>query len=390
MKNKEMVKHNINFLEYPLWFQDKVIAEESENGFIWEDRAGYVYRSGYKIPTKTDAIFLLYFLLQSQKNNYCSDFMVSRYKVLKDCELSIDSKWYSRLQESLNRWLRVDVAFKGKFYDDKEYQHIAFHILDSWSIDNKTKQLKVSFSPNFLKMMMGKGFFKYVNFYEFKALHSPLATRLYEIICKSFEGRNTWAIDAVKLAEKIPMNERFPADIVPKIQAAVNRINKHTASNYKLEIRRPKRGKAVFVFHKLTDNDNCPIKEKLCQPDLIPKDKAFESLLALLPPERRNQKTLQDMISQAWKLHGSDYVSRNIRYAVANAKKNFRKFLAQSLAGDWGLSMIEDEEAVKQTKQMQAETARQAHEIHRPKRKSKRLKRNFSTAPGNIKAIFPK
>ena len=375
MKKNELVKHNVNFLEYPLWFQDNVIAAKSDEGFIWKDREGYVYRSGYKIPTKTDAIFLLYFLLQSQKCDYQSELTVSRYKVLKDCGLSIDSKWYSRLQESLDRWLRVDVAFKGKFYDGKDYQHVAFHIIDAWSIDKSSAQLKISFSPHFLKMMLGKGFFKYVNFNEFKALRSPLATRLYEILSKSFSKRSVWEIDAIKLAEKIPMNERFPANIIPKIKTAIKRINKHVKEEFQLEIRRPKRGKAIFRFQKTMKVDQLQETEVPQQPALpiSQEEPALLSLYKLLPAERQNQKTLREMITRAWKIHGFDYVARNIRYTIKNSRKNFRKFLSQSLQADWGQVLIEDEETQIRTKELQQKAARKAWEERQTEEKKRDL-----------------
>jgi len=59
---RENVKQNINFLEYPLWFQDEVSAANAEQGIVWKDREGFVYRAGYKSPVKTDAIFLLIFV----------------------------------------------------------------------------------------------------------------------------------------------------------------------------------------------------------------------------------------------------------------------------------------------------------------------------------------
>ena len=60
---KEMIRHSINLLEYQLWFQDEKLASASEDGFIWKDIEGYIYRCGYKTPVKTDVIFLLYLLL---------------------------------------------------------------------------------------------------------------------------------------------------------------------------------------------------------------------------------------------------------------------------------------------------------------------------------------
>ncbi len=345
--SKDLVKQNANFLEYPLWFQDDKLAIKSEDGFCWKDIAGYVYHSGYRIPTKTDGIFLLYFLLQSQKKDYAQEIVLTRYQTLKDCGLSISRIWYDRLKESLDRWLRVDISFQGKFYDGKEYLHKAFHIVESWEIEKETKPLKIQFSSNFLKMMQSRGFFKYINFQEFKALRSPLATRLYEILSKNFIARDEWPCDAIKLAEKIPMNERFPADIIPKIRTSLSRINKHTSSNFELEVRRNEPGKAILVFKKLPDNPK-PVIEKEAKPVFkMPEDEDFKSLVSMIPVSMRTHKTILEMILHAFQKHEFQYVARNIQYTNINAKKNYRSYLCKALKLDYGLAVEEDETARK-------------------------------------------
>lgn len=343
--SKDLVKQNANFLEYPLWFQDDKLATRSEEGFTWKDIAGYAYHSGYRIPTKTDGIFLLYFLLQSQKKDYAEEITITRYQALKGCGLSISQVWYDRLEESLNRWLRVDISFQGKFYDGKEYLHKSFHIIDAWEIEKDTKLLKVQFSSSFLKMMKSRGFFKYVNFHEFKALRSPLATRLYEILSKNFISRDEWPCDAIKLAEKIPMNERFPADIIPKIRSGLNRINKHTSSNFQLDVRRNEPGKAILVFKKLPDDQKPAAPREVQLSFKMPEDDDFKTLVSMVPVAMRAHKTILEMIHQAFQRFGFQYVARNIQYSNMNAKKNYRSYLNKALKLDYGLTVEEDEVA---------------------------------------------
>ena len=315
---KEMVRQSINLLEYPLWFQDERMAEANEETFVWQDREGYIYRCGYKIPVKTDVIFLLYLLLQSQNADYAPVISVSRYQILNNCGLKMNSKSYDRLIDSLERWKMVGIKFSGSFYDGKAYQTINFGVIDSWEIDKKSKLLKVYFSNRFIEMMLGKGFFKFINFTEFKQLHSPLATRLYEILSKSFHGRSFWEIDASKLAEKIPMKERYAAHIVPKIKTAVTRINECTNANFGLTIRNVKRGQTILSFTLVTETNKKPVassKKSVPQPEAIQETPELKVILDLLPPERRHQKTVLEMILGYYGVRGAEYVTRNIRYA---------------------------------------------------------------------------
>ena len=118
---KDLIRHNINFLEHPLWFQNDRLAENSLSGITWSDEAGYTYRCGYKMPVKTDAIFLLYLLLQSQENNYTEVITLTRYQMLKDCGKGHSKVSYDRLEDSLERWKMVGIKFEGTFYNGKAY-----------------------------------------------------------------------------------------------------------------------------------------------------------------------------------------------------------------------------------------------------------------------------
>ena len=355
---KEMIRQNINLLEYPLWFQDERMATSAEDGFVWQDIEGYVYRCGYKTPVKTDVIFLLYLLLQSQQANYAQVIRMSRYQILHSCGLRMNSKSYDRLVDSLERWKMVGIKFSGAFYDGKDYQTINFGVIDSWEIDKETQHLKVYFSPKFIEMMLGKGFFRFINFTEFKQLHSPLATRLYEILGKSFHGRDLWEIDAVKLAEKIPMKERYPAHIIPKIRTAIGRINGCTQSSFTLNTRPIERGHTILVFRKTDQVKPAPVVEAVTEKTLIiPEAPEVKALIDLLPEIRRNQKTILEIVLGFYEMRGAPYVERNIRYANKHAKHNYRPYLLKALRADYGLAMQVDEEAKRQVREQEARKA---------------------------------
>lgn len=354
---KDLVKQNINLLEYPLWFQDERKAE-TDQGITWADREGYVFRAGYKIPVKTDGIFLLYLLLQSQRNSYAGELTLTRYQVIRDCGLVLSRVWYDRLEDSLERWKMVGIKFEGTFYDGEHYQAMNFGVIDSWRIDEETKNLKIRFSPEFLRMMLGKGFFKYINFSEFKQLHSPLATRLYELLSKSFHGRQAWEIEVVKLADKIPMKERFPAHIVPKIKTAVARINKNTELKISVRTRKADQGETIFIFEKTAvtapaDNSSILPTTPAGQPDLpfglesppsLNDNDEIQNIIKFLPIERQGQKSLRDAVQEAYARYGFDYVSWNIKYANKHAKGNYPAYLLKSLKGNYGQALREEDE----------------------------------------------
>lgn len=367
-KNHIKIKQDINFLENPLWFQDERLAEQNEKGYIWEDKEGFLYRAGYKPPVKTDAIFLLYLLHLSQQAGWKEEIHLHRYQIIKGCGLTVNAKRYARLEDSLRRWKMVSLEFHGTFYDKKEYISMMFGVIDSWEIDKKTKQLRVYFSSRYLTKVRESSYFRFVDFNQVKSLRSPLATRLHEILSKMFQARDYWETDAVKLAQKIPMAEQYASDIVLKVGPAVKRIAKHTDLNITMEIRKKARGEIILVFTKHpkgTDNQVPSIRpvspppppREPKQPTLPlgdpvetkptwvkPKDPAFLELLALLPFERRGQKSLQENIWRAFQQHGAEYVAWNIRYANKRAIGNYPAYLLKALQGNYGQVLREEEE----------------------------------------------
>lgn len=367
-KHPARIKQDINFMENPLWFQDERLAEQSEKGYIWQDKEGFLYRAGYKPPVKTDAIFLLYLLHISQQAGWKDTITLSRYQIIKGCGMIVDSKWYARLEDSLRRWKMVSLEFHGTFYDKKEYISMMFGVIDSWDIDKKTKQLRIYFSPKYLTKVRESSYFRFIDFNQVKALRSPLATRLFEILSKMFQTRDYWETDAVKLARKIPMAEQYASDIVLKVSPAVKRIARHTDLNIILETRKKSRGEIILVFtkHPKESGAQAPALRPATPPPpprvpkqptlplgdpigpkptwVKPKDPLFLELLALLPFERRGQKSLQGNIWRAFQQHGAEYVAWNIRYANKRAIGNYPAYLLKALKGNYGQVLREEEE----------------------------------------------
>ena len=248
---KDKVKQNINFLEYPLWQP----AERNQPEMTkFTDIEGYKYEASGGIPSKVDMQFLYSMLHLSQSENWNYELNFSEYYILNFCGMTPSKERKKRLKESLEKWKRVTIFFSGTFYDNKEYLCMEFGIIDSWKIRNNDNKLKVRLNKEWMQKIRDSKFFKYISFDQIKKLKSPLALRLYEILCKTFYNRTVWEIDIFKLAQKIPMSEKYMAHIVPKIQAATRRITNTTELNIKCETIKHGRGKGKFIFTKNTSD----------------------------------------------------------------------------------------------------------------------------------------
>ena len=290
--SNELVRQNINFMENPLWSLSETPAKEFK---ITNDRGEFILKAGYKVPERTDMIFLLYLLKFSQENGYIEKLELTRYEILKSCDLTICEINYARLKESLERWISIVTEFKGTFYDNNEYLTNTFHFIDSYSIDRKTKKLKISFNDQFLLMVKESNFVKYIDFEEYKQLKRPVSNRLYELLLKTFVNRKEWEIEALKLGEKLTIQDKsgrgiYPSDVRAKIIPAINEINKNTELKIELDERRNKANQVIFTF-KLLKKQEKERKEKKKT-----EDGKIQELINLLKEEYRDNESLLEAL----------------------------------------------------------------------------------------------
>lgn len=343
------LKQDMNFLEYPLWFQDCRLAATKES-HVWKYRDGFIFRSGYSPPAALDYMFLCFLMLKSQQAGWKERIEVSRYEVLKGCGITPSKLTYRRFEESLTRWKMVGIEFKGLFYDGVEYQVMQFGVLDDWHIlEHKNRQVEVDFNRHWLQCIRHSTFFRFIDFADVNRLHhSPLALRLYELLIKAFQGRDTWEIDAVKLAEKIPMAQRFPSGIIRRIKTALVRVSKDTSLAVSMTVRRPARGKAVIVFRHSKRKKGSDAPSGV----LVPRE-----LICLIPRKHWTEK-VRKLVSMWLAEKGMDYVKRNIVYTNIHSSKEhgYCGFLARALKGDWGGDISPDALKEADMKQRQTES----------------------------------
>ena len=73
---------------------------------------------------------------------------------------------------------------------------------------------------------------------------------LHNVLLKRFQKKPVWSTDAMKLAEMIKLDEKYPSMVVRKAESAVNKINKKTMIDVSLDVNRPRNGKAILTFQK--------------------------------------------------------------------------------------------------------------------------------------------
>lgn len=199
---QNLIKQDINFLDKPLWMVD---VKNDGLGSVWHDN-GFEYRTGYRVPDNVDMLILLYLLLKSQMLNYSKKIVLSRYEILKKCNVSTNKQYYLRLEDSLKRWENVSVSFNGIFFEKGKHVTIGFGIIDDYEIDEETKVVEINFNENWLLKIQQSDFFKYINFEYYKRIKRPVSRRLYEILIKNFKGRDECYYKLTNLGTKLTLS----------------------------------------------------------------------------------------------------------------------------------------------------------------------------------------
>jgi hypothetical protein len=293
-KDHDFVKQDLNLLEYPMWMQQP--KKETSEVVKWVDRDGYVFKAAGGVPGKVDMLILYYLMLESQNRNWDDRMVLSRYQILTGCGMGVSKPMMDRLKQSLEKWKNVVLAFSGTWYSGKAYHDMQFGIVDYWGIREKDNKLEIRLNLEWIEKVRASDFFRHISFAQMKTLRSPLALRLYEILIKTFHHRDQWEIDVLKLAAKIPMQEKYFSDIAPKIEAAARRVSDKTELAVKVKTVKQGRGKGKFIFTRLP-------KQKPVQGDLFtaaPPPELPDDVMGKLPAGDRVscQEICQDIITR--------------------------------------------------------------------------------------------
>lgn len=364
---KSVMKQDLNFLTYPLWFQVSRATQKAE----WSHPQGYTLRADYRAPDQVDALFLMYILMRAQQESYQPRQQLSRYEILKGCGCPVNPQYLERLADSLKRWCSVTLDFQAAFFQDGEHLTRQFKILHSAVLKEKERRLDIRLDPEFLSVLQNSRHFKYVDFNFYRLLRRPVSRRLFELLTAMFKEGNQWRVPLVELGHDLTLYYRkrrrkdgtveevlYPSDVLTAVKAALEEINTLStdietlrelgtdpreiyAVTYEVE---GKRKYKSITFHKaslshlfdaLTEEKEAPRKVKdFAEPYL-------EELISFL---KRSSRPLRDLVSKYYRSEGYEYVKWNIFYANRNGARNYVSYLKLCLQHNWAQEFREEYE----------------------------------------------
>ena len=263
MSDTDLVRQDKNLSHNPLFFaSNKALEKNSKGLWVFRTEDGFEINTALEPPTRFDYQILLGLMKQSEGDDWNKEVKTTRNALLKTCGFPRSKARYERLEYSLQKWLHSTCKWDGCFYDGKEYSIMRFNILQAWKLNKETRKLSITFTDEFIARIAQSKYYHYIDIKKIGRLKSHLAIRLFEIIKSFLPRKNRWSIDCIKLVKKIPMEVKYISQAIPKIKAAIKKINKETSISLRMEVVKGGNNKALLRFFFSEKDTNKALENK--------------------------------------------------------------------------------------------------------------------------------
>lgn len=217
---------------------DSAIAYNSESGDRWR----VLPAPGERLPGTFDQDVYVELLRRFQDAGMPSDgaFTFTLHAFLRSMGRRVDGRTYEQLRSALNRLHRTTLESDGVYFDAQTASPLKGHltVLSSVFIDrrrltdreqlalfatltnNEPGDARVVLSAP-LRANIGSGYSTVLSAPHYFALSSPVARRLYRLLeVVRAQGGSSWRIPLERLAEQLPLVQRFPSHLQRVIQPA--------------------------------------------------------------------------------------------------------------------------------------------------------------------------
>lgn len=295
--HRECYRDELNFAEFPLASLSTSLPKgqktlEFTDEIFDKGKGGQVTRKltitasdKYGLPTALDDEVLLG-LIQLTTKAECGDRRVffTRYELLKLLNWTDDTRNYSRISESLNRWLGVTLYYDKAWWSKAEQSWVSegFHVLEQLTVlDNERRRKRVkdgqldgrsSFVWNEVVFNSFRvGYLKQLDFEFYKQLESAIAKRMYRFLDKRFYHRQRLEFDLRTFAcEHIGLGKNYHTGELKRLLGpAIAELETHgflQSLSSELRFIRRRRGEWTVVFVRASNVSTRRIEQ---EPELV-------------------------------------------------------------------------------------------------------------------------
>ena len=234
-------RDEMNLAEFPLTLlADR--APKEQKTLCYASHHGTLLVTGsdaHGLPTAADADVIIGLIQLTRLRNGFADPKVpfTRYELLRVLGWPDESKYYKRLDESLNRWVGVVLHYQNCWWDNraKRYLSAKLHIIESVILDEKpgrrskktTPTSSFSWNTTFIESCQADNL-KRLDLDTYFSFRSAVSKRLYRFLDKRFYLRPDWTFDLKEFAfEHVGLSRGYSRNagkIKEKLQPAIEEL----------------------------------------------------------------------------------------------------------------------------------------------------------------------
>ena len=162
----QIVKEDINFLEFPTWILDK--KTKAIQWTIKKDHGTYEIGCINGLPTDFDQS-VLYFVqskLIKETNLESLEIETTRYEIAKNVfhgVKKIGKNKFDKIMASLEKLAHLSISFKGVFYSDGFHSTRFFSKIDDVILNEQTKKIFIRFNQQYVAVLKKSKFFRNID-----------------------------------------------------------------------------------------------------------------------------------------------------------------------------------------------------------------------------------
>jgi plasmid replication initiation protein len=218
--------------------EDAAIAYTNAAGARWR----VIPYPGDRLPGTFDQDVYIELLRRSHETGKPADGAVrfTLHNFLRSIERRVDGRTYEQLRSALVRLSRTTLESSGSYWDSRVSAPLqgSFSLLAAIRIDrrrttdreqlglfpalpaNEPGEARVTLAAE-IRGNLAAGHTCMLDPHQYLALSSPVARRLYRMICVArSEGVERWAVSLAELAERLPLSQRYPSHLQRVLQPA--------------------------------------------------------------------------------------------------------------------------------------------------------------------------
>ena len=241
---------------------------------------------------------------------------------------------YKRVGEALDRLTGVTIRSKNAFWNHakKCYVTEAFHLLDSYRLTTGSRELSEATLSGFLFDSIQAGYVKNLDIGFYFSLESPLARRYYRLLDKHRWRAMRYEIDIKRLAQKLPLQDRYPSQLRRRLDAAHAELIAHGYLE-SVAYHKNSRGETIahILFAEAKKASISPVADAQASAENI-LDPA-EALTVALTAQGVSKKTAADLVRD----FSADAIRLQLDYLPhAQDVKNPGAYLRRAIEGGFG------------------------------------------------------